>query len=88
MTINAFVCSSCDTTIYSRCKDDVCECQCGRASISNGYEFPIVTVNNEQLVLPNLITIEEPRVDPDILFWDWNLMTGEYGYEPRHTYTN
>lgn len=87
MTIQAFVCTSCDTTIYSRCIPDICECQCGRCSIYGGFEKPTVVVNGEPLVLPNLIAIEEPKIDADILYWDWNLMLDEYGYllNPTHT---
>ena len=80
MSIKAFVCTSCDTTIYSRSIADSCDCQCGRVNIAGGPENPTVTVNNEELALPNLIDLDEPNLDADILYWDWNLMRDEYGY--------
>ena len=88
MIIKAFVCTSCDTTIYSRCKDDSCDCLCGRASIKGGFENPAVSINNEELLLPNLIEIEEPKIDADILYWDWNLMRDEYGFKTPNLTTD
>ncbi len=80
MTVKAFNCGTCDTIIYSRCKDDSCDCQCGRANITNGFTDPIVSIDGDPLVLPNLIDLEI-TADADVLYWDWNLMLDQYGYK-------
>ena len=81
--VKAFTCTTCCDTIYSRCKeDDRGHCQCGRSEIRNGLDNPIVTINSVELVLPNLTEIEV-RADKDTLYWDWNLMTDEFGVIPE-----
>lgn len=80
MTVKGFNCSSCGTTVYSRCnEDDNAYCECSRVQLTGDPTEPLVHINGVQLVLPELVDIKL-HVDKDILYWDWQLSRNEYGY--------
>jgi hypothetical protein len=80
MIVNAFKCITCGDITYSRCPEDINTCCCERVSIRNGYDHPIVAVDGEDLLCPNIIQLQI-NATPEMLYWDWNLFTNHFGYQ-------
>lgn len=79
MTLKAVQCSSCGDKLYSRCPQDIQECHCTRTSLSGNPENPTVKINGVKLLVPTIINIELKGVDPDVLYWDWELRADNFG---------
>ena len=79
MTLKAVQCSSCGDKLYSRCKQDSQECHCTRTSLLGNPENPTVKINGSDLLVPTLIDINIKGADADVLYWDWNLQTDNFG---------
>jgi len=74
--VKAIECGECKNIVYSRTRDDVRECSCGRVIVSGGLQH----FNYE--VLPGMLYEAkkiEVRASPTVLYDDWNSLRDEFG---------
>tara|TARA_R100000008_G_C3561801_1_gene156657 strand:- start:705 stop:989 length:285 start_codon:yes stop_codon:yes gene_type:complete len=74
--VKAVECGECKSIVYSRTKDDVRQCSCGRVIVSGGLQH----FNYEALhgTLHEVRKIEV-RTTPDMLYDDWYESTDVFG---------
>ena len=77
MLINAVECLECNTIVYSRTKDDVRECKCGRIVVSGGQEhFRYDVYASPQYEIKKI----EVKTTPNELYNDWYNMEDKFGF--------
>ena len=76
MLVNTVECKECNTIVYSRTKEDVRECQCGRVMVSGGqthFKYEIVPDTHYEIKKVNI------NADVHVLYEDWNNMQDRFG---------
>ena len=76
MLVNTVECKECNTIVYSRTKEDVRECVCGRVMVSGGQEhfrYDIVPETRYETKKVNV------NADMNTLYKDWDSMQDNFG---------
>ena len=76
MLVNTVECKECNTIIYSRTREDVRECECGRIIVSGGQEYfkyDIVPKTRYEIKKINI------NANMNTLYEDWDNMQDNFG---------
>lgn len=87
MFVRAIKCEECNTTVYSRAREDVRECECGRVRVYGGFlshfKYDIKDEKTKYKTLKMNI-----QATPNDLYDDYETMEDKFGLIKQQTQTN
>ena len=85
LLVNAAICKSCKTVLFSRASHDYRSCTCGRISVDGGFDYFRCCVTEQDII--EYLNVKLPKkITKKILYNDWNYNIDKYGLYKRDEY--